>query len=134
MTIDVIDPQLHLSAFPATYVGVGTLIGNPYLDMDTNELNGYFTGSGNNVQISIGFAAQEIEIVNVTDNIVWVWRKGFPAATTLKDVAGVAGALARTVDTTSAIVVSTDLHGKSIVTFAAAAVPSGKLIIYDIEG
>ena len=130
MTIDVIDPQLHLSAFPATYVGVGTLIGHPYLDMDTNELNGYFTGSGNNVQISIGFAAQEIEIFDATDNIRWQWRRGLPATNTIKTVA--AGTV--TIDTTSAIVVSTDLHGKSIVTFAAAAVPSGKLIIYDIEG
>ena len=130
MTIDVIDPQLHLSAFPATYVGVGTLIGNPYLDMDTNELNGYFTGSGNDVQISIGFAAQEIESFDATDNIRWQWRRGLPATNTIKTVA--AGTV--TIDTTSAIDVSTDLHGKSIVTFAAAAVPSGKLIIYDIEG
>ena len=131
MTTDVIDPQFHLSAFPATYVGVGTLIGNPYLDMDTNELSGYFTSTGNNVQIALGFAAQEIEIFNVTDNVRWQWRRGLPATNTIKTVA--AGTV--TIDTTSAITVVTDLHGKSIVTFAAAAaVPSAKLIIYDIEG
>ena len=130
MTTDVIDTQFHLSAFPANYVGVGTLIGNPYHNIDSDELNGYFTGSGNDVKIAVGYAVQEIEIINVTDNIIWLWRKGFPATNTLKTVA----AGTRTVDTTSAAVVTTDLQGKSTVVLAAAAVPSGKLIAYSIKG
>lgn len=130
MTTDVIDTQFHLSAFPANYVGVGTLIGNPYHDIDSDEVNGYFTGSGNAVQIPLGFAAQEIEIFNVTDNVRWQWKRGLPATNTIKQVA--AGTV--TIDTTSAITVTTDLQGKSTILLAAAAVPSGKLIIYDIEG
>jgi hypothetical protein len=129
MTTDVIDTQLHLTAFPAQYIGPGTLIGNPALLDPVSQINGYFTGSGNNVQISAGEAVQEVEIFNVTDNVWWVWRRGLPATNTIKTVA----AGTQTLDTTSAIVVTT-VEGKSVIVLAAAAVPSAKLILYKIVG
>ena len=130
MTTDVIDPQFHLSAFPSNYVGVGTLIGNPYYSAEADLLSGYFTSDGNNVQIPAGFLAQEVEIFDVTDNTSWVWKRGLPATNTIKTVA----AGTRTIDTTSAIVVASTLQGTSSVLVPAAVVSSAKLILYKITG
>ena len=130
MATDIIDPQLHTTAFPATYTGPGTLIGNPYYDADTNSLYGYFTSGGNAVQIAIGFAVQEMELYNATDNIRWLWKRGLAATNTIKIV----GAGTMTLDATSAITVFTSLHGKSVITISAAAAGTAKNIIYDIEG
>ena len=129
MTTKIIDIAFHEASFPATYTGVGTLIGNPIYSED-GDVEGYFTGTGDAVSIPIGSQAVHIKIVDVTDNIIWEWYRGFPATDTLKTVA----AGTRTVDTTSAIVVTTDFAGNSTVLLSAALAASGSLITDEIEG
>jgi len=131
MTTSIIDASLHTSSFPATYTGPGTLIGNPLQtgSQDT-ELYGYFTSNGNAVQINCGFQPLKVELTDVTDVILWTWQYGMPATDSVKVVT----AGTTTVDTTSAIVVSTDVAGDCTVTISAAAASTAKLILYHISG
>lgn len=129
MTIDVIDVALHAPAFPVTYTGPGTLLGNPFYSTNPDLLTGYFTSDGNVVSIPLGFAPQEIEIINETDGIVWQWNRGMSATHTLKSI--VAGA--SSLDATSAIAVTT-FDGRSTITLSAALAASAKNIIYKILG
>ena len=129
MTINAIDITFHGSSFPATYTGDGTLIGNPLFG-DDGDFSGYFTGTGDAVSIPVGSQVAHVKIVDVTDNIVWEWYRGFPATDALKTVA----AGTRTVDATSAIVVTTDLAGNSTIALSAALAASASLLTYQIEG
>ena len=129
MTTDVIDLNIHTSAFPATYIGKGTLIGNPYYTAESDLLTGYFTSDGNAVSIDAGFQVQGVKIVNETDVIVWEWQRGLAATKTLKTVAG--GTL--TDDATTAILVTTG-DGRSNVLLSAALVGSAKNILFKITG
>ena len=143
MTVNAIDTSLHLSAFPATYVIPGPLqalgftattnllIGNPVTtDPGTIRVSGYFAGAGNVTQIPIGFQPTSISIIDVTNNIQWDWYRGLPATNTIKTVAGGT----RTVDATSAIVVTTDLSGNPVVSIAAATAANAATLIYKIDG
>ena len=143
MTVNAIDTNLHLSAFPATYVVPGylqalgytattnLLIGNPlHTDPGTIRISGYFTGAGNVTQIPIGFQPTSISIIDVTNNIQWDWYRGLPATDVIKTVS----TGTRTVDTTSAIVVSTDLSGNTVLTIAAATAANAAVLIYKIDG
>lgn len=131
MTVNVIDVALHLTAFPTTYTGPGNLIGNPlHTDPGTTRISGYFTGAGNVTQIPIGFQPTSISIIDVTNNIQWDWYRGLPATNTIKTVAGGT----RTVDATSAIVVTTDLSGNPVVSIAAATAANAATLIYKIDG
>ena len=131
MTTKYIDINLHASSFPATYTGVGTLIGNPLItDPGTERISGYFTGTGDAVIIPLGTQPTHILVADVTDNIIWEWFRGMAATNVFKDVA----AGTRTVDTGSALVVSVDLAGNATLTIAAAVAVSSSLIIYSIEG
>ena len=141
MTINAIDITFHGSSFPATYIVPGPLqalgfttstnllIGNP-LYSDDGDISGYFTGVGNVVDIPVGTQVAAVTIVDITDNIRWDWYRGLPATNTVKTVA----AGTRTIDTTSAISVSTDFAGNSTITLSAALAASGSLLIYEIEG
>jgi hypothetical protein len=134
MTTSIIDPSIHGAAFPATYTGPGTLIGNCRQAGGIEEdVSGYFTSAGNAVQVNVGFRPLHIRVVNVTDVIIWEWFYGFPATNALKVVT--AGTI--TVDTGSAIVPSESSQNQSgnwIVTLSAAAVGTSKLITFIIEG
>jgi hypothetical protein len=131
MATKYIDINLHVSAFPATYIGVGTLIGNPLVtDPGTERVSGYFTATGEDVIIPLGMLPTHIVIVDVTDNIQWDWYRGLAATNTIKTVA----AGTRTIDTNSAIVITTDLAGNASVKIAAATAVNASLLIYAIEG
>ena len=127
---DVIDVTLSASAFPPTYTGVGTLLGNTNYSNPVESINGFFTSDGNAVSIPVGFAAQEVEIFDETDNVSYVWKRGLAAGSTIKTVA--AGTV--TVDTGAAIAVTTTLQGKSTILLSAAAMSTAKLVLYSIQG
>lgn len=135
MTTDVIDLALHASAFPATYIGDGTLIGNVISSAgDENDFHGYFTSDGNAVSIPCGFRPLEIRVINETDGIEWEWQYGMAATHTIKTVFATP---AITVDTGSAILVTDDgtgTHSKFTVTFSAGLAGASKNIIFKIEG
>jgi hypothetical protein len=131
MATDTIDLALSNSSFPATYVGPGTLIGNAYYSPDCDIATGYFTTDGNPVAIPLGFVPQSVEVVDVTDVTKWTWMRGMPATDALKEVTG--GAM--TVDTTSAVVVTTNTaNGTATVTLSATDFPTGKLVIFKVLG
>jgi len=128
----IIDPSLHVSSFPATYTGPGTLIGNALQtgSQDT-ELYGYFTSvTGDPVQINVGFQPLKVEIVNETDTILWTWQYGLAATHSVKTVA--AGTV--TVDTGSAVTVSTDVAGNCTVTLSTTLCGAAKNILFHISG
>lgn len=129
MTTDVIDTNFHGASFPSTYVGGGTLIGNPKHSDVAKLTTGYFTSGGNAVSIPLGFEPQHVEMFDVTDNIRYEWFRGIPANDTVKQVA----AGTTTVDTGSVEVVST-FDGRSTVTLSAAAASTSKLWLYKIIG
>ena len=129
MTTDVIDVTFHGSAFPATYVGDGTIIGSPYYNDGAELLTLNFTSDGNAVSIPVGFQPQEIEVIDVTDLTTWQWNRGLAATNTLKTVA--AGTM--TLDATSAVSVAT-FDGRSTVILSAAAFPASKNIIVRVLG
>jgi hypothetical protein len=130
----VIDITFHGSAFPTTYIGDGTLIGNPL--NSANGVSGYFTGAAAAVSIPLGFQPCEVQVVDETNVIVWKWFRGLAATHTLKQIAGSSGAdvITSTVDTGSAIVVVTDNSGNSTVTLSATLAASSANLIYKITG
>jgi hypothetical protein len=130
MTTDVIDLTFHGSSFPTTYIGVGTKVGNPQSAVAVpSTISGYFTGAGNVVSIPVGFQPSHVQIINETDNIQWDWFRGLAATHTIKQVA----AGTTTVDTTTAIAVSTDLAGNCTITLTAALAVNSSNIIYVID-
>jgi len=131
MTTDIIDPLLHKSSFPTTYIGPGTVVGNPRFSPDADLLTGYFTSDGNATQIDVGFEAQVIEVTNVTDGIVTKWQRGMPAGDTIKTTLG--GSFASVIDTNGLITVTT-VDGRSSILLSATEDGSGKLILYSVIG
>ncbi len=132
MTTDVIDCALHVSSFPTTYTGPGTLIGNVYMLTDSDGVGGHFTSDGNAVQINNGFLPSEIEIFNTTDGITWRQLAGMPAANSEKFVLG--GSLAGTQDTGSAITVQPDYAPGNVASVLLSATLCGtsKNIVFRI--
>ena len=136
MTTDVIDPSLHVSSFPATYTGPGTLIGHCVQSGgDETDVHGYFTSDGNAVQINIGFRPMRIRVFDETDVILWDWMYGLAATHTIKQVTGGT----TTVDTGSAIVPTeqagvNNIAGNWIVTLSATLCSTAKNICFHIEG
>jgi hypothetical protein len=130
MPTQIIDTSLHLPAFPPAYTGPGTLIGNPVQSGDdTCCVYGYFTSAGNAVQINVGFAPKEVEVIDVTGVLVWRWMLGMPASNSIKTATG-----AVTIDTASMFAVTTDLAGNGFVTLSATMVGTGKVISYRVQG
>ena len=136
MTVDVIDTSLHVSAFPTTYTGSGTLIGNCISSGgDETDVHGYFTSDGNAVNIMIGFRPLEVEIINNTDGITWKWQHGMTATDSVKVTLG--GSFAGVLDTSTAITITDlDTGSKSnyMVTLSAGLVGTSKLILFKVEG
>ena len=134
MTTDVIDTSLHVSSFPTTYIGAGTIIGNCRQSGSVEQdVHGFFTSDGNPVQINVGFKPLEVKLINETDTLIWEWQYGMAATHTLKT----AGTPTVAIDTTSAIVVSEPAPnggGNWIVTTSAAAAGTSKNILFKIEG
>lgn len=135
MTTDVIDTSMHLAAFPATYTGPGTVVGNCVQSGgEETDVHGYFTSDGNATQVNIGFKPLHIKVINETDVIIWEWMYGLAATHAIKVVT----AGTTTVDTGSAIVPSeasgTGPAGNWIVTFSAGLCGTSKNIVWHIEG
>ena len=134
MSTDIIDTSLHTDAFPATYIGSGTLLGHCRQSSSIqSDLFGWFTSDGNAVQVNVGARPLEVLIVNDTDGIVWHWTYGMAATHAFKEVFG--GSPTSTVDTTSAIVVSEPAAysgGNWIVTLSAALAGTGKTICFKV--
>lgn len=137
MTTNIIDTTLHVAAFPTTYTGQGTLIGNPCQGADIRQLvAGSFTSNGNATQLNVGFAPLFVKVMNNTDGISWEWRQGMPAANTIKTTYG--GSLASVVDTTSQVTLTSD-NGQSpgnvdTVLLGTTLNGTAKSIAYWIEG
>jgi hypothetical protein len=131
MTVNVIDINFHGSAIPSSgYVGPGNLVGNPLVSTGgTTRVSGYFTGAGNVTNIPLGTLPTYVGIFDITNNISWEWFRGMPATDVFKTVA----AGTRTVDTTSAIVVTTDNAGNATVALTAALAASSAVLCYSIE-
>lgn len=133
----IIDTSLHVAAFPTTYTGPGTLIGNPLQSgsQDT-ELYGYFTSvTSDTVTINVGFQPLKVEIFNETDGIEWTWMYGMAATHTIKNVHS---GPTITTDTGSAIVPSeaanTGPAGNWTVLLSTTLCGAAKNIIYHISG
>lgn len=124
----IIDTSLHGAAIPANYTGPGNLAGN-CVNSQGKDVSGFFTSAGALVQINVGFAPLQVDIVDTAGVLLWAWQLGMPATNTIKTATG-----AVTVDTTSAIVVAVDLAGNGTVTLSAAMVGSGKNICFHING
>ena len=129
MPTQIIDGSLHVAAIPATYTGPGNLVGNCVTANLDNDIYGYFTSSGNAVQINTGFAPLAVDITDVTGVLLWHWQLGMPATNSIKTATG-----ATTVDTGGAITVVSDLAGNGTVTLSAATVGSGKVICFHVSG
>jgi hypothetical protein len=138
MTTNVIDTTFHGSSFPSTYVGPGTLIGNPISDgpdAGGQGVGGYFTSNGNATQILLGFVATKVKVINTTDGITWEWQRGVPAANSVKTTLG--GSLASVQDTSSQITVTGSVAdgtgGNGSVTLGATLCGTAKNITYEIS-
>lgn len=136
--VDIVDVSLHTSTFPPTYIGKGTLIGNPVQGGNSEQdLDLNLTATGNVISIALGFAPMLVTIIDMTGVIVWKWRYGMPVTNTLKQVA--VGTLA--VDTTSAILVTpnptaqmSNSNGACTLTISAATAVVGHQLLIEIEG
>jgi hypothetical protein len=124
----IIDTSLHGSTIPATYTGPGNLVGN-CVNAFGKDVYGFFTSAGALVQINCGFAPLQVDITDVTGVLSWFWTLGLPATNSIKTATA-----AMTVDTTSAIVVTTDLAGNGQVTLSAALCGTGKVICFHVQG
>ena len=130
MPLQIIDASLHTTAFPATYTGVGTLIGNCVQANTTSaDVFGYFTSAGNVVQINCGFQAVQVDVIDVTGVLIWHWQLGMPPTNTMKSAAA-----ALTVDTTGAVSITSDPAGNTNVTLSAALCGTGKVICFHVQG
>jgi hypothetical protein len=130
MPTQIIDASLHTTAFPATYIGPGNLIGNcVQANSLSNDVFGYFTSAGNAVQINCGFQAVQVDIADVTGVLLWHWQLGMPATNTFKSAAA-----ALSIDTSGAVAITTDPAGNTNVTLSAATVGTGKVINFHIQG
>lgn len=135
MATKIIDIALAKSSFPATYVGPGTLIGNPKRAGDVSNHQWLkFTSTGDAVKVPLGFMPRTVRVFNETDAISWEWRYGMAAANAIKLVLG--GSPASTLDTGSAITVEGDelANGVGTVTLSAAAVGTSKNILVEFDG
>lgn len=131
MATNIIDVSVHGSSFPTGYTGAGTIAASSKVSGGIiNQAHGFFTSNNNATQINIGFRPLKIKVFNLTDVIVWEWQYGFGATQSAKTVT--AGTL--TIDTTSQIVISTDLAGNHTVTLGATLNGTGKVLSYAIEG
>lgn len=128
MPTRIIDTALHVAPIPAAYTGPGTLAGNS-VNSQGKDVSGFFTSDGNAVQINVGFAPLQVDIVDTAGVLLWAWQLGMPATNSIKTATG-----AVTVDATSAIVVAVDLAGNGTVTLSAALCGSAKNICYHING
>jgi hypothetical protein len=129
----IIDPSLHVAQFPATYTGPGTLIGNTLQtgSQDT-QLYGYFTSvAGDPVQINCGFRPLYVRVFNDTDGVKWEWQWGMAATHSFETTN--TGPVS-SIDTTSAIVVNTDIAGDCTVTLSTALCGAAKNICFTISG
>lgn len=132
--VDIVDVTLHTAVFPSTYIGKGTLIGNPYQAADVPErINLKLTSTGNAISIPVGFVVTSVKVINVTDGFVWEWLYGMPVANSIKTTLGTVAAVQ---DTTSQIVVSpaVSVNGNQTVTLGAALAAATKALVIQIEG
>ena len=155
-----IDPALHVSALPATYVPPGQLVaissavadpaggvtasnastyilvGNTIQDNDADILAGYFTmGTATfKVVIPVGFAPSRIKVTDWTTFVEYEWFVGAPATNTIKRTAS---STYNAVDTGSAITVTADpaggLGNVCYVTLKASLFSAADVVSFRIE-
>lgn len=131
MTTNVIDINIHGSAFPSTYIGSGDTLGNPIAVVGgVDRVSGYFTGKGNAVSIPVGFQPTHVKVVDDTNSLVWEWHRGMTATHTIKMTLGTVAAV---VDTTTAISVTVDNTGNGTVLLSAGLSANAANLVYEIE-
>lgn len=125
MATQIIDTTVKGATIPAN--SQGTLPGHAITQGNSvNRTDGYFTSTGDAVEIRTGFKARKVTIINDTDGITWEKFRGMADANTIKMVLG--GSLAGTKDTGSAIAIA-----DRTVTLSAALVGTAKNIVFHIE-
>ena len=155
-----IDPALHASAVPSTYVPPGNLVavslavadpaagltsannaayilvGNTVLDNDSDVLSGYFTmGTATyKVVIPVGFAPTKVTVVDWTNFVRYEWFLGAPST---KSIKGSASSTYNSVDSGTAITVTADNSGGlgdvCYVTLAASLFTASDVVSFRIE-
>lgn len=133
MATDIVDGALSVGAFPATYTGQGTKIGNVRKMGDVSNHQWYnVTSGGNAIQFNCGFTPRKVRVINVTDGLIWEWMYGMPAANAIK-TALTGPTIAQ--DTGSAFTISSESgNGVSTVTLSATAAGSAKNLCVEIVG
>lgn len=125
----VIDGAFTGSAFPATYTGPGTLVGNIISDGGVRQkTTGNFASANEDVRILLGYQPRTVEIVNSTDAVLWKKNVGMAAADALKIDTAVA------VDSNSYIVFEDGGAGNYTVLLKAALLGNAKAISFVLEG
>lgn len=125
----VIDGAFTGSAFPATYTGPGTLVGNIISDGGVGQrTTGHFTSGAEAVRIKLGYQPRRIEVVNGTDAVLWKKDIGMAAANCLKIDTAVA------VDTNGYITFEDGGAGNYDILLSATLLDTGKAISFVVEG
>lgn len=129
MATKIIDCAFTGASFPATYTGVGTLVGNILQDGGVGQMtSGNFTSTNEPVELRIGYQPRRITVINETDGVVWQKTVGMAAANSLKIDTAVA------VDTNGYITFDDMLAGNFRITMSATLVGNAKAICFIVEG
>jgi len=131
MAIKIIDGAFTGSAFPTTYTGPGTLVGNILQDGGVGQMtSGNFTSTNDQVDIYLGYQPRRIRILNETDVVVWEKMVGMAAANAIKTVTGGT----TTVDTNGYITFTDGGSGNWRISLSATLVGNSKAIVFIVEG
>lgn len=131
MATKIIDGAFTGSSFPATYAGVGTLVGNIISDGGVSQrTTGNFTSTNDQVDIYLGYQPRRIRILNETDVVIWEKMVGMAAANAIKQVTGGT----TTVDTNGYITFTDGGSGNWRISLSATLVGNAKAIVFIVEG
>lgn len=131
MATKIIDGAFTGSSFPATYTGVGTLVGNILSDGGVGQFtSGNFTSTNDQVDIYLGYQPRRIRIINETDVVIWEKTVGLAAANAIKVVTNGT----TTVDTNGYITFTDGGSGNWRISLSATLVGNSKAISFIVEG
>lgn len=129
MTTKIIDCAFTGTAFPTTYIGPGTLVGNIISDAGVNRRTaGNFASTNDAVELYLGYRPISIEIYNETDAVLWKKTAGMVAANAIKIDTAVA------TDANSYITFTDMGSGNYRVLISATLVGNAKAISFVVEG
>lgn len=129
-TTGTLSATAPISAFSGdTYtITPGNIVQGP----DADVIAGHFSGAGSAVVIPVGFAPTMIKIIDWTNDIVWEWMPGAPAAADSMKIT-----TATAVDTGSAILVTADAAGGAgdvnYITLSATLAAASAALSFRIE-